>query len=89
MELPRTPNLTATGGWGAAVGVGCTGVILHIVTSNEANWYLTYNPEETKTPKQVFISYIAPIHYNSVITMDERHMRPINHHTAYKTNSIP
>lgn len=61
---------------------------MHVVTSTEDNWYLTYEPEQRKCPKQVFISYIAPIHYNSVITMDERDMRRINKHTAYVTKSL-
>eukprot|EP00038_Savillea_parva_P011621 m.198854 g.198854 ORF g.198854 m.198854 type:complete len:264 (+) comp20570_c0_seq1:98-889(+) len=66
----------------------CYGVAVHVVTSNADNWYLTYRPEVPRSKKRVFISYIAPIHYNSIITMTEREMRSRNKHTAYQTKSI-
>lgn len=57
----------------------------HVVTSEPANWYLVYSPESgedrpeppcpkgVKKPpragKAVFLSYISPIHYNSVVQL--------------------
>mmetsp|Transcript_58242 Transcript_58242/g.154845 ORF Transcript_58242/g.154845 Transcript_58242/m.154845 type:complete len:148 (+) Transcript_58242:76-519(+) len=55
----------------------------HVVTSEPANWYLVYSPETTEVNakvaavprgcalpqkgKQVFLSYISPVHYNAVV----------------------
>jgi len=57
----------------------------HVVTSEPANWYLHYTPElQTVDPevarapkggklpplrKQIFLSYISPIHYNAVVAL--------------------
>uniref|UniRef100_A0A6T8AMC3 OTU domain-containing protein n=1 Tax=Prymnesium polylepis TaxID=72548 RepID=A0A6T8AMC3_9EUKA len=55
----------------------------HVITSEEANWYLAYSPETEeerdaavafcpkghampRPRKQIFLSYISPIHYNAV-----------------------
>merc|ERR1712107_153077 len=48
----------------AAADAFCTRV--HVVTSTEENWYLTYDPEKFECPKEVFVAYVAPIHYNSI-----------------------
>ncbi|GFR45230.1 hypothetical protein Agub_g6628, partial [Astrephomene gubernaculifera] len=42
------------------------GIIVHVVTSDEGNWYLTYMPECRKLDREIFLTYIAPIHYNSI-----------------------
>eukprot|EP00775_Hariotina_reticulata_P008191 gene8191-8382_t len=42
------------------------GVVLHIVTSEQYNWYLKYTPLQLKTTQEVFLTYISPIHYNSL-----------------------
>jgi hypothetical protein len=48
------------------------GCCIHVVTSTAENWYLKYEPEKPcKPPKSIFISYIAPIHYNSFQLLDE------------------
>jgi hypothetical protein len=55
--------------------------IAHIISSEEQNWYLVYTPESSddvemmvpvgvKPPpknKDVYLSYVSPIHYNSVV----------------------
>jgi len=59
------------------------GCIAHVITSELLNWYLVYRPEEpTVDPKiatcpkghlmppagkQVFLSYVSPIHYNAIV----------------------
>mmetsp|Transcript_264 Transcript_264/g.612 ORF Transcript_264/g.612 Transcript_264/m.612 type:complete len:304 (+) Transcript_264:79-990(+) len=43
------------------------GVVMHVVTSDETNWHLIYNPTGgVKCSVEVFIAYIAPIHYNAI-----------------------
>jgi hypothetical protein len=37
-----------------------------VVTSDQDHWYLTYEPEERKLGRELFITYIAPVHYNSI-----------------------
>jgi hypothetical protein len=47
------------------------GVSIHVVTSTEANWHLTYTPdrdggsEATAGRKHLFLAYVAPVHYNA------------------------
>lgn len=42
------------------------GVVVHVVTSEQHNWYLRYNPLKLRSPAEVFLTYVAPIHYNSL-----------------------
>jgi len=41
---------------------GCT---VHVVTSNEANWYLQYVPN-CDPKKHLFLNYISPVHYDAL-----------------------
>jgi hypothetical protein len=42
------------------------GVAVHVVTSEQHNWYLRYEPLCLKSPLEVFLTYVAPMHYNSL-----------------------
>jgi hypothetical protein len=42
------------------------GVAVHVVTSEQHNWYLRYEPLSLKSPLEVFLTYVAPMHYNSL-----------------------
>lgn len=42
------------------------GVAVHVVTSEQRNWYLRYEPLSYKSRLEVFLTYIAPMHYNSL-----------------------
>ncbi|KAL6756630.1 hypothetical protein V8C86DRAFT_2644201 [Haematococcus lacustris] len=42
------------------------GVLTHVVTSDAQNWYLKYQPANLKSDKEMFLTYIAPIHYNAI-----------------------
>lgn len=44
----------------------CFGVVINVVTSESTNWYLKYEPPEVKVPQEVFLTYISPVHYNSL-----------------------
>lgn len=46
--------------------------IVHVVTSHKTNWYLVYTPttvaaDDEGAPEEIFVAYIAPVHYNSVV----------------------
>jgi hypothetical protein len=41
-------------------------VAVHVVTSEQHNWYLRYEPLCLKSPLEVFLTYVAPMHYNSL-----------------------
>eukprot|EP00746_Dinoflagellata_sp_MGD_P058207 gnl/MRDRNA2_/MRDRNA2_249568_c0_seq1.p1 gnl/MRDRNA2_/MRDRNA2_249568_c0~~gnl/MRDRNA2_/MRDRNA2_249568_c0_seq1.p1 ORF type:complete len:280 (-),score=45.98 gnl/MRDRNA2_/MRDRNA2_249568_c0_seq1:62-775(-) len=43
-------------------------VTIHVLTSSEENWLLEYSPkaDSDKGAREVFLTYVAPIHYNSV-----------------------
>lgn len=59
------------------------GCVAHVLTSEPSNWYLVYHPESTEIDdniatapkglslppvgKEVFVSYISPIHYNAIV----------------------
>lgn len=42
------------------------GVEIHIITTEPENYLLTYGPVVTKLSRKLFLSYISPIHYNTV-----------------------
>jgi len=44
------------------------GVKIHVVTSNNNNWYLVYQADSAapQPAREVFLTYIAPIHYNTL-----------------------
>ena len=39
---------------------------VHIITTEEMNWYLSYVPEGERSEGHIFLTYISPIHYNTV-----------------------
>lgn len=43
------------------------GVCINVVTSDAANWFMRYVPEHAIVRREVFISYIAPVHYNAIV----------------------
>ena len=43
---------------------------VHVITSTVENWHLRYVPEGAASAKLLFLTYIAPVHYNSI----ERHV---------------
>ncbi|KAH8071628.1 thiol-dependent ubiquitin-specific protease [Aureococcus anophagefferens] len=59
------------------------GCVAHVLTSEAQNWYLVYTPESTDVDlaassvpenyqappqgKEVFLSYVSPVHYNAVV----------------------
>ena len=48
----------------------CFGCHIHVVTSQEHNWYLKYTPDKVHTRKHVFLAYISPAHYNGITAAD-------------------
>lgn len=43
------------------------GVTINLVTSSEANWFLSYKPQTASRPgTEAFLAYLAPLHYNSL-----------------------
>ncbi|KXZ45455.1 hypothetical protein GPECTOR_54g196 [Gonium pectorale] len=65
-----TAAMARSGTWGDELTLRAVcdsyGIIVHVVTSDEDNWYLTYEPAELKVDFEVFLTYIAPLHYNSI-----------------------
>jgi len=45
----------------------CFGCIIHVVTSTVENWHLKYDPEGQPACKRLFLTYISPVHYNSIV----------------------
>jgi hypothetical protein len=42
------------------------GIVVNVVTSDAENWFLRYIPEHTLVQKEVFLTYISPVHYNGI-----------------------
>lgn len=42
------------------------GIFINVVTSDQHNWYMRYEPKQIKVNLEIFLTYIAPIHYNAV-----------------------
>ncbi|MEW5311881.1 MAG: hypothetical protein WDW38_003562 [Sanguina aurantia] len=63
-------EMSLSGTWGDELTLRAVcdsyGMVIRVVTSDEHHWYLTYEPTEQKVEREIFITYIAPIHYNSV-----------------------
>ncbi|KAL1503809.1 hypothetical protein AB1Y20_012277 [Prymnesium parvum] len=47
----------------------CFGCTIHLVTSTESNWYLRYEPQTGTPRKNLFLTYVYPIHYDAVSPM--------------------
>ncbi|KAL0048207.1 hypothetical protein WJX82_009891 [Trebouxia sp. C0006] len=43
------------------------GIVINVITSDQQHWFMRYEPEvQPKKNVEVFVTYIAPIHYNAV-----------------------
>lgn len=43
------------------------GIVINVITSDQQHWFMRYEPEaQPKKRMEVFVTYIAPIHYNAV-----------------------
>mmetsp|Transcript_25089 Transcript_25089/g.34575 ORF Transcript_25089/g.34575 Transcript_25089/m.34575 type:complete len:339 (-) Transcript_25089:57-1073(-) len=45
------------------------GTAIHVVQSTDENWYLVYRPDGKKTDKQIFLTYLSPVHYNALVSV--------------------
>eukprot|EP01065_Artemidia_motanka_P006905 TRINITY_DN13372_c0_g1_i1.p1 TRINITY_DN13372_c0_g1~~TRINITY_DN13372_c0_g1_i1.p1 ORF type:complete len:571 (+),score=113.05 TRINITY_DN13372_c0_g1_i1:96-1715(+) len=53
---------------------------IHVITSDSSNWSLRYEPDDALKPllslpggrRHVFLSYLAPVHYNSVTPLEDK-----------------
>lgn len=45
---------------------------IHCVQSTQSNWYLLYEPEELKSKRMCFISYVSPVHYDAIAEKAKR-----------------
>eukprot|EP00873_Tetraselmis_striata_P005606 jgi/Tetstr1/425870/TSEL_016245.t1 len=74
-------EMLMAGTWGdeltlraAADGLGVT---IHVVTSEAENWYMVYEPTKQLLKKEIFLSYVSPIHYNSLTRMKRSPSAPL------------
>ena len=44
----------------------CFACTIHVVTDQVDNWHLRYIPEGQPPRKRLFLTYISPVHYNSI-----------------------
>ena len=42
------------------------GVEIHVITTDKEHYLLQYDPDASKSPRKLFLSYVSPIHYNTV-----------------------
>lgn len=42
------------------------GVVINVVTSDPENWFLRYVPAHSLVKREIFLSYVSPVHYNSI-----------------------
>jgi hypothetical protein len=65
-----TKNMSRDGVWGdeLTLRAACEayGVVVNVITSDESNWFLRYIPENTLIKHELFLSYIAPVHYDAI-----------------------
>lgn len=41
-------------------------VVVNVVSSDDANWFLRYLPRTCRPQHEIFVTYIAPLHYNAI-----------------------
>lgn len=41
-------------------------LVINVITSTHKNWFLRYSPSSGTAPREVFLTYISPLHYNAV-----------------------
>ncbi|KAK9791363.1 hypothetical protein WJX73_009217 [Symbiochloris irregularis] len=63
-------SMSRTGTWGDELTLRAIcdsyGIIVNVLTSDQHNWFMRYKPREMKLLKEVFLTYIAPVHYNAI-----------------------
>ena len=66
-------SMSQNGCWGDELTLRAVcetyGIVINVVTSDATNWFLRYIPEHNRmmiTNREVFLSYIAPVHYNAI-----------------------
>eukprot|EP00884_Botryococcus_braunii_P020391 jgi/Botrbrau1/7035/Bobra.0165s0058.1 len=42
------------------------GVVVNVITSEQHNWFMRYYPTDKKLSNEIFVTYIAPVHYNAI-----------------------
>eukprot|EP00164_Ancoracysta_twista_P007419 GFYU01010531.1.p1 GENE.GFYU01010531.1~~GFYU01010531.1.p1 ORF type:complete len:281 (+),score=57.63 GFYU01010531.1:84-926(+) len=47
------------------------GATIRVVQSTPENWLLEYTPDDQILDKELFVTYISPIHYNSIVHKEE------------------
>ena len=64
-------QMACSGVWGDELTLRaaceCYGVVINVITSDAENWFLRYVPEHSVVQREVFCSYIAPVHYNAIV----------------------
>jgi hypothetical protein len=48
------------------------GAYVRVIQSTAKNWYLVYKPDKKRTRKQIFITYLSPVHYNALKPMADK-----------------
>ena len=67
--------MATPGTWGEEItlraAVEAFGIRIHVLTSTEENWLLQYSPIAgfKNGSRQVFLTYVAPVHYNTIEPM--------------------
>ncbi|GAX84260.1 hypothetical protein CEUSTIGMA_g11683.t1 [Chlamydomonas eustigma] len=62
--------MSSSGTWGdeLTLRAACDsyGAIVRCVTSEEQNWYISYEPLHRRLDRELFLAYISPVHYNAL-----------------------
>jgi len=63
-------DMAVNGTWGDELTLRAVAdalrVKIHVLTSDEENWYLQYEPAAHSHVRELFLAYISPIHYNTL-----------------------
>ena len=44
----------------------CYQCVVHVITSTDQHWHLQYEPQQQPPAKQVFLTYLSPVHYDAL-----------------------
>lgn len=62
--------MSRSGTWGdeLTLRAACDwfGARICLITSEESNWFIQYEPRQLRSSRELFLAYISPIHYNAL-----------------------
>ncbi|KAK9806216.1 hypothetical protein WJX72_005737 [[Myrmecia] bisecta] len=83
-------NMAKDGSWGDELTLRAIsdsyGIVVNVITSDQHNWFMRYKPDTLQLSLEIFLTYIAPVHYNAIRrqTSGQQLLRKLSHSNSSK-----